>query len=64
MIDRFKQYGEQVRQGHPVSGLVNEFNTMMMKMFPTKASYGTNESNSIPDSGMNGTSATPAPVTP
>lgn len=44
LIDRFKQYGEQIRQGKPISGILNEFNTTVQKIFPTNASYGTNES--------------------
>jgi YhcN/YlaJ family sporulation lipoprotein len=69
LISRFQQYSEQLSQGKPVSGLLSEFNKTMMQMFPSNASYGTNESynnaENIPDSGMHGTNQAPiAPMAP
>ncbi|MFK7694117.1 YhcN/YlaJ family sporulation lipoprotein [Paenibacillus sp. HJGM_3] len=72
LVGRFQQYGEEIRQGRPVSGLVNEFSTLVQKVFPTNASYGTNEAYNQPGrygihgtdgvsgDGMHGTKTAPA----
>lgn len=58
LAERFNQYGEQLRQGKPIEGLVNEFNTMVQKIFPANPSYGTNESGG--NHGMNSIKSTPS----
>jgi hypothetical protein len=38
---RMKGYADEVNSGHPIQGLVNEFNALVNRIFPTEA--GTND---------------------
>ncbi|MDF2725753.1 MAG: yhcN, partial [Paenibacillus sp.] len=38
---RMKGYADNLQAGKPVSGFVNEFNTMAQRLFPTNAANGT-----------------------
>lgn len=39
-IGRMRGYAEDVRNGHPIAGLVTEFNALVQRIFPTEAGAG------------------------
>lgn len=35
-VERVNYYADEVRAGHPIKGFVNEFSTMVERIFPTR----------------------------
>lgn len=44
-VDRVNGFVDQVQEGRPIQGLINEFNTMVGRMFPTNAGPDQNNNN-------------------
>lgn len=52
--DRMRGYAEQVRQGHPIQGLLTEFNAVVNRIFPTAEDGNRAAGNGLTATGIDG----------